>query len=187
VLTYDEPNSEWIASTSTGGGGGLGTSSIDALADVDTTTASPTTGQALTWDGSNWTPGIAVDGLGRITVTHSTASLAQNASEDVDQSGVGTAGIILNLTTDVSCWVVAYVSKAARTADGSRLRTEDPESGSGVVAEFVTSGAETVIATPPPTYFNGEASPVDQIYLRVTNLGVTASVTYDLTVSRTEP
>ncbi len=177
VLTYDEPNSEWIASTST----------IDALADVDTTTASPATGQALTWDGSNWTPGMAVDDLGRITVTHSIPSLAQNASEDVDQSGVGTAGIILNLTTDVSCWVVAYVSKAARTADGSRLRTEDPESGSGVVAEFVTSGAETVIATPPPTYFNGEASPVDQIYLRVTNLGVTAPVTYDLTVSRTEP
>lgn len=31
-------------------------SSIDALTDVDTTTAAPTTGQILRWDGTNWTP-----------------------------------------------------------------------------------------------------------------------------------
>jgi hypothetical protein len=35
--------------------------SIDALADVDTTTAAPTLGQILTWDGSNWTPAVPGD------------------------------------------------------------------------------------------------------------------------------
>ncbi|ACT65649.1 predicted protein [Cyanophage PSS2] len=186
VLSYDEPNSEWIATTSTGGGGGLGTSSVDELADVDTTTVAPTTGQALTWDGSNWTPGVAVDNLGRIALTHTTASLATNASEDVDQAGTGNGGMILSLTTDVAAWVVAYVSTAARTSDGSRLRTEDPESGSGVVAEFVTTGAETLIATPPPMYFNADG-PLNELYLRVTNLDSPGAVTYDLVVSRTEP
>jgi len=33
------------------------TDSVDVLADVDTTTSAPTSGQALLWDGSNWKPG----------------------------------------------------------------------------------------------------------------------------------
>ena len=33
------------------------TSSVNALADVDTATAIPTIGQALVWDGTNWVPG----------------------------------------------------------------------------------------------------------------------------------
>ena len=35
----------------------LSAESIDALADVDTTTAAPAAGQALVWDGANWIPG----------------------------------------------------------------------------------------------------------------------------------
>ena len=35
------------------------TDSIDVLADVDTTTAAPTSGQVLIWNGSNWAPGNA--------------------------------------------------------------------------------------------------------------------------------
>ena len=35
------------------------TDSIDVLADVDTTTAAPTSGQVLIWNGSNWAPGDA--------------------------------------------------------------------------------------------------------------------------------
>jgi hypothetical protein len=38
------------------------TSSINALADVDTVTATPTIGQALVWNGTNWVPGsVAVE------------------------------------------------------------------------------------------------------------------------------
>ena len=33
------------------------TSSITALADVDTSTVTPTIGQGLIWSGANWTPG----------------------------------------------------------------------------------------------------------------------------------
>jgi len=35
----------------------IGAASVDDLSDVDTTTAAPTTGQALVWDGSQWEPG----------------------------------------------------------------------------------------------------------------------------------
>lgn len=35
------------------------TDSIDVLSDVDTTTAAPTSGQVLIWNGSNWAPGDA--------------------------------------------------------------------------------------------------------------------------------
>jgi len=35
---------------------GLGNNSIDALSDVDTTSAAPTSGDALVWDGSNFVP-----------------------------------------------------------------------------------------------------------------------------------
>ncbi len=34
---------------------GITTLSVDSLSDVDTTTATPTTGQILKWDGTNWT------------------------------------------------------------------------------------------------------------------------------------
>jgi len=35
------------------------TDSIDVLSDVDTTTAAPTSGQVLIWNGTNWAPGAA--------------------------------------------------------------------------------------------------------------------------------
>ena len=33
------------------------TDSINALADVDTSTAAPTEGQTIKWNGTNWVPG----------------------------------------------------------------------------------------------------------------------------------
>jgi hypothetical protein len=38
------------------------TSSVNALADVDTVTATPTIGQALVWNGTNWVPGSVASG-----------------------------------------------------------------------------------------------------------------------------
>ena len=40
------------------------TSSINALADVNTATATPTVGQALVWNGTNWIPGSVATGTG---------------------------------------------------------------------------------------------------------------------------
>lgn len=58
----------------------LGGFSIDALSDVDTTTNTPTSGQALAWDGtSKWRPTTISGGGGgasRITITNKTSSFA---------------------------------------------------------------------------------------------------------------
>ena len=40
---------------------GGGVSAIDDLSDVDTTTAAPSTGQALKWNGTNWVPGTIIE------------------------------------------------------------------------------------------------------------------------------
>lgn len=42
------------------------TSSINALADVNTVATPPTNGQALAWDGSNWVPQTIVAGVSRV-------------------------------------------------------------------------------------------------------------------------
>ena len=44
------------------------TSSVNALADVDTVTATPTIGQALVWNGTNWIPGSVASGGGSGTL-----------------------------------------------------------------------------------------------------------------------
>lgn len=55
----------------------INATSIDALSDVDTTTASPSTGQALVWDGSQWEPGTVG---GQITVQDEGSALSTAAS-----------------------------------------------------------------------------------------------------------
>ncbi len=55
-----------IGNASTVTNGVYTTSSINALADVDTVTTSPTNGQALAWNGSTWTPQTIVAGVSRI-------------------------------------------------------------------------------------------------------------------------
>jgi hypothetical protein len=55
----------------------INATSIDALSDVDTTTASPSSGQALVWDGSQWEPGTVG---GQITVQDEGSALSTSAT-----------------------------------------------------------------------------------------------------------
>ncbi len=57
----------------------INTTSINALSDVDTSTAAPTNGQALVWENSSskWKPGTVSGGGGaRITITNKTSNFA---------------------------------------------------------------------------------------------------------------
>ena len=79
----------------------LNSISIDALSDVDTTTAVPQTGEVLKWNGANWAP--AVDntggGAGSGTVNTGTAThLAYYATTGSAVSGAG-AGLTWNSGT----------------------------------------------------------------------------------------
>jgi tagatose-1,6-bisphosphate aldolase len=60
------------------------TDSIDVLVDVDTTTAAPTTGQFLEWDGTNWVPGSASGGTVNLgyTTAASTGTVTNDSGTD---------------------------------------------------------------------------------------------------------
>ena len=68
-FTYNSTTITWETSVST--------SSIDLLADVDTATAAPSTGNFLKWNGTNWVPTPSVG------ITHvDTWRLSSNVTSD---------------------------------------------------------------------------------------------------------
>ena len=71
-FTYNSTTGTWETSVST--------SSIDLLADVDTATAAPSTGQLLQWNGSNWVPYTHTNGITEIDQWR----LSDNITADAD-------------------------------------------------------------------------------------------------------
>ena len=158
--------------------------------DVDThlNTGSAGTNQVLSWNGSyyDW---VAQGGSGlqsRGSVTGTTGSLADAAEADLDITGFKSYAL-LTITTDRAARVRLYVTAATRTADASRVEGVDPTSDAGLIAEVITTGAETVIISPGAYGFNLESSPTTTIPCRVTNKsGGTSTVQVDLNVVQLE-
>lgn len=125
-----------------------------------------------------------IDVSQRSTTTVTTASIADTASDNVTLTNTGRSGQLISIATDRAAWVVLYSDQASRTADAGRAETTDPAPGSGVLAEVVTTGAETVVLTPVVGYFNNEATPVSELYLKVTNKsGLTSTVQVDVVLN----
>ena len=168
--------------------------SLDSLSDVDATTTLPTDGQVLTWVDANgqWEPADASGGGGggggaRVSVSAATSSIADQAIENVTVASTGKAGNLLAIETDQAAWVTIYSDQASRTADTGRGESTSPSAGSGIIAEVITTGAERVKVTPCINYFNDEAVPVSELYLKVVNKsGSTQVITTTLTVVPTE-
>jgi hypothetical protein len=122
----------------------------------------------------------------RSIVTGNTNSLADAAEADLDITGFK-AYALLAITTDRAARVRLYVSAATRTADASRAEGVDPTSDAGLIAEVITTGADTVIISPGAYGFNLESSPTTTIPCRVTNKsGGTATVQITLNVLQLE-
>lgn len=97
-----------------------------------------------------------------------TPSLADGATNNLDI--VGFKGYaLLSITTDKAAWVRIYSNGTSRTSDASRLETADPSPDAGVIAEVITTGAETVLMSPSAMGFNMEATPTTNIPCAVTN------------------
>lgn len=122
----------------------------------------------------------------RTTVSATTTSIADGADEDVDVTGFkGYA--LLNIETDAAAWVRVYTSAAARTADNSRLETTDPAPDAGVIAEVITTGAQSVRISPGVFGYNDESPVNTTVYVNITNKsGSTQTVTADLTILQLE-
>jgi len=160
--------------------------------DVDThlNTGSAGSNEVLSWDGADYA-WVAQGGSGsglqsRGGVTGTTSSLADAAQADLDITGFKSYAL-LTITTDRAARVRLYVSAATRTADASRAEGVDPTSDAGLIAEVITTGAETVIISPGAYGFNLESSPTTNIPCRVTNKsGSTSTVQVSLNILQLE-
>jgi len=122
----------------------------------------------------------------RSTATGTTGSLADAAQADLDITGFKSY-TLLTITTDKAARVRLYVNAATRTADASRAEGTDPAADAGLIAEVITTGAETVIISPGAYGFNLESSPTTNIPCRVTNKsGSTGTVQIDLNILQLE-
>jgi hypothetical protein len=89
--------------------------------------------------------------------------------------------------TSAAAWVRLYTDNTTRTSDNGRSQTSDPLAGAGVIAEVVTTGAQTQLITPAVVGFNNDGTPGTTIYARVTNnSGSTAAITVTLTLLQLE-
>lgn len=122
----------------------------------------------------------------RATFTTSTGSLAPNASVNINLPAYKSYAL-LSVDIDNECWLRLYTDANSRTTDESRDINTDPVAGSGVVAEIITTGSETVKMTPFVFGGNLTAIPTNDIYLRATNLAAaTTDINIQITLIRLE-
>ena len=150
-----------------------------------------TSGQVLATNGSgtlSWATASGASGLtSRATVSGTTASIADGVKADVTVANAYKGYILYKIETNVAAWVRVYVDIPSRTSDATRLEGADPLPGAGVVAEVITTGAQTILVSPGTIGFNNEGSPSTNIYLAVTNKsGSTTSVIVTLTILQIE-
>ncbi len=174
------------------GGTDISTASINDLADV--TISDPVVGQVLKWNGTAWINDTDLIGEGggggtlstRTTRSAATSSIANDASANITVSGFKSYAL-LSIQTSAAAWVTVYSTTAARTADASRTITDDPTPGSGVLAEVITSGAQTQVFSPGVFGYNDEGTPTTDIYLKVVNKsGSSAAITVTLKLLQLE-
>ena len=86
-------------------------------------------------------PSAGGAGASRVSEAETTSSIINGASSSVTYSTLGKSFALQKVTVDKQCWVRIYSDTAARTADASRTQGTDPADGSGVIAEFISTGA----------------------------------------------
>ena len=151
--------------------------------------ADGTSGQVLSTNGLgtlSWATGGGAGLTSRTSVSETTASLANDATDSIIVTGAK-GYVLYKIQTSVAAWVRIYTSVAARTTDSSRTEGVDPLPDAGVIAEVITTGASTIIMSPGVFGFNNETVTSSNIALAVTNKsGITSVVTVTLTILQIE-
>ena len=138
-------------------------------------------GTNVTATGTGATKTITITGGGsglqsRTSANATTGSIANDASADLTIVAAKTY-VLQKIQTDKAAWVVLYTDATARTADSARNITTDPNPGSGVIAEVITTGAQTQVITPGTIGWNNDGTPGTDAYLKVVNKsGATGTV-----------
>lgn len=133
VLSWTGSDYDWVAAAS-------GSTTLLGLSDVG---SDGTNGQVLTTDGSGAFAFTTISGGGasRVSEAETTSSIADGASASVQYATLGKSFALQKVTVNKQCWVRIYSDTSARTADASRTQGTDPADGSGVIAEFISTGA----------------------------------------------
>lgn len=104
----------------------------------------------------------------RISPSQATSSIADGAVANLDITGFkGYA--LYTITTSAAAWVTLYTDGAARTSDSARTESTDPAPDAGVIAEVITTGAQTVRLSPGAIGYNLESTPTTNIPVTVRN------------------
>jgi hypothetical protein len=160
----------------------------ETLLDLGITDGAPN--QVLTTNGAGvftFTTSGSGGGAGlasRTQLSASTSNIGNNVSANIQISGYK-GYVLYKIQTSAAAWVRLYTSGSARTADENRTQGEDPLPTSGVLAEVVTTGAETILIAPSVFGFNDDNPVTGSIPIRVTNLSGGAT-TITVTVSLVE-
>ena len=165
-------SSDTVTITATGGGGSYGDSDVDTHLNV----SGASSGQILSWNGTDYawvadqTGGGGGSGLQSRTTANAATSATHgiNAAENIQITAAKTYAL-QKIQTSAAAWVTLYVSDAARTADASRNETTDPLPGAGVIAEVITSDGAIQNITPGTLGWNDESTPTSEVYLKVVN------------------
>jgi plastocyanin len=122
----------------------------------------------------------------RISPSQATSSIANGVAANLDITGFkGYA--LYTITTSAAAWVTLYTDGAARTSDSSRTESTDPTPDAGVIAEVITTGAQTVKLSPGVIGYNLEATPTTNIPVTVRNKsGGNAAITVALQILQLE-
>ena len=149
---------------------------------TDVTISTPLTNQTLVYNGIAWVNQAPSSGLqSRVTANTSTGSIVDGAAADVSL-GAAKSFLLLKVETSAAAWVTFYTDTSSRTNDASRNENTDPLPGSGVLAEVITTGAQTQKITPGITGWNDDTVPGTNLYAKVVNKsGGTTNITVTIT------
>ena len=122
----------------------------------------------------------------RTSPSQATSSIANGASANIDITGFkGYA--LYTITTSAAAWVTLYTDGTSRTADSSRTENTDPLPDAGVIAEVITTGAQTVKLSPGTIGYNLESTPTTNIPVTVRNKsGSAAAITVAVEILQLE-
>lgn len=124
----------------------------------------------------------------RGTVSGSTGTIGTGSTANITITGYK-AYALLKVGISSAAWVTIYTDTSSRTADASRSSATDPNPGSGVIAEVLTTtpGASTFIMTPGVIGWNNDGTPSTNIYAKVVNNETSPSnITVTLTLLQLE-
>ena len=139
--------------------------SLASLSDVGNVVETTlTTGQVLSYNGSNWVNADAPSV--RKTISYTANGIQDNVATDISITTPKTYAL-LKMETSHAVWATLYADTTSRSNDQSRSETTDPVPGSGVLAEIVTTGAVTQLITPGTICYNSGGSNIT--YAKIVN------------------